>query len=212
MTPAHRTAGPLLRRRIARSMYNTDDELAQGDLWIIEGIYEPVRHGSLLLADGPPLERRQPTAQVAHGTTPVPDASFPLRRLCGHHRDPFPNAIARSGLPAKMVQHFSDRCSNCCLRLPAARRSIVAMTPSAMKHKPTAGALRAARAILLDTLLVESLAELVDRETGQHELLSILESILAQAGDLIESRSPELVAQAREALRRYGDETPPQAE
>jgi hypothetical protein len=30
--------------------------------------------------------------------------------------------------------------------------------------------------------------------------------------DLIETRSPELVAQARVALRRYGDETPPPAE
>ena len=88
----------------------------------------------------------------------------------------------------------------------------MSVTPSAMKHKPTAGALRAARAIQPDTLLVESLAELIDRETGQQELLAILESILAQAGDLIESRSPELVAQAREALRRFGDETPPQAE
>jgi hypothetical protein len=117
------------------------------------------------------------------------------------------------GDPARIGQQFvqPSKTRICCLRLPAARRSIVGMTKSAMKHKPTAGALRAARAIQLDSSLIESLAELVDRETG-HELLSILESILAQAGDLIESRSPELVAQAREALRRYGDETPPQAE
>jgi len=44
------------------------------------------------------------------------------------------------------------------------------------------------------------------------ELLEILENIVSQAGDLIESRSPELVAQARQALRQYGDETPLQAE
>ena len=40
------------------------------------------------------------------------------------------------------------------------------------------------------------------------------ESLLGftEAGDLIESRSPELAAQARTALRRYADETPRQAE
>jgi hypothetical protein len=32
-------------------------------------------------------------------------------------------------------------------------------------------------------------------------------NIIAGAGDLIESRSPELVAQARSALRRYTDES-----
>ncbi|HXJ94114.1 MAG TPA: hypothetical protein VMT20_14795 [Terriglobia bacterium] len=45
-----------------------------------------------------------------------------------------------------------------------------------------------------------------DRETGVREILEILGSIIAQAGDLIESRSPELVAEARAVLRRYGDE------
>ena len=47
-----------------------------------------------------------------------------------------------------------------------------------------------------------------DRETGMREILEILESIIAQAGDLIESRSPELVAEARAALKRYGNEAP----
>jgi hypothetical protein len=43
-------------------------------------------------------------------------------------------------------------------------------------------------------------------------LTDILENIITEAGDLIESRSPELAAQARAALRRYADETPRQAE
>jgi len=47
-----------------------------------------------------------------------------------------------------------------------------------------------------------------DRETGMREILEILDSIIAQAGDLIESRSPELVAEARAALKRYGNEVP----
>jgi hypothetical protein len=44
------------------------------------------------------------------------------------------------------------------------------------------------------------------------ELADILENIITEAGDLIESRSPELAAQARAALRRYSDEAPRQAE
>ncbi len=44
------------------------------------------------------------------------------------------------------------------------------------------------------------------------EVLEILESIIAEAGDLIESRSPELVARARAAVRRYADEAPREAE
>jgi hypothetical protein len=47
-----------------------------------------------------------------------------------------------------------------------------------------------------------------DRETGMREILEILDRIIAQAGDLIESRSPELVAEARAALKRYGNEAP----
>jgi hypothetical protein len=85
------------------------------------------------------------------------------------------------------------------------------MTP-AMKHEPTAGALRAARAIQRDALLLKSLPELIDRETGIREVLEILENIIAEAGDLIEARSPELAAQARAALRHYADEAPRQAE
>jgi hypothetical protein len=86
------------------------------------------------------------------------------------------------------------------------------MTPGVQKHRPTAGALRVASKILQDTSLLASLPELIDRETGAHEILEILESIIAEAGDLIEGRSPELVAAARAALRRYSDEAPRQAE
>ena len=85
------------------------------------------------------------------------------------------------------------------------------MTPAA-KHKPTAAALRAARAIEEKLSLLTSLPEIIDRETGVREVLEILENIIAEAGDLIESRSPELVAAARAALRRYSDETARQAE
>jgi hypothetical protein len=85
------------------------------------------------------------------------------------------------------------------------------MTP-ATKHQPTAGALRAARAIQRDASLLKSLPELIDRETGVREVLDILENIIVEAGDLIESRSPELAAAARGALRRYNDDFPRQAE
>jgi hypothetical protein len=70
----------------------------------------------------------------------------------------------------------------------------------ATKYEPTAGALRAAKRIH-NLSLLQSTAELIDRETGVREVLEILENILAEAGDLIETRSPELVAQARAALR-----------
>ena len=84
------------------------------------------------------------------------------------------------------------------------------MTPGGSKHKATAGALRAASQLQPDVNLVETAAALIDREAGVRELLELLENIIAEAA--IESRSPELVAQARAALRQYGDETPPQAE
>jgi hypothetical protein len=58
----------------------------------------------------------------------------------------------------------------------------------------------------------KSLPELIDRETGIREVQEILENIIAEAGYLIESRRPELAAQARAALRRYADEAPRQAE
>ena len=86
------------------------------------------------------------------------------------------------------------------------------MMPRAEKINPTAGALRAARVIQGDASLLKSLPEIIDRETGVREILEILECIIAQAGDLIESRSPELVATARAALARYHDETPGRAE
>src|SRR5260370_39514653 len=45
----------------------------------------------------------------------------------------------------------------------------------AMKHEPTAGALRASRAIQRDASLLKSLPELMDRGTGVPEVLAILE-------------------------------------
>jgi hypothetical protein len=42
----------------------------------------------------------------------------------------------------------------------------------------------------------EPTAEIIDREMGVRELVEMLENIIAEAGDLIESRSPELAAQA----------------
>ena len=86
------------------------------------------------------------------------------------------------------------------------------MTPGIVKHEPTAGALRAARQLQPDSNLVESTAELIDRETGLRELMDVFEAVLAEAGDLIESRSPELVAQARAALHHYADGSPRLAE
>ncbi len=88
------------------------------------------------------------------------------------------------------------------------------MTPGFAKHthQPTAGALRAALDLQPNPALVDSTAELIDRETGLRDLMDIFEAILAEAGDLIETRSPELVAQARATLRRYHDESPRQAE
>ena len=86
------------------------------------------------------------------------------------------------------------------------------MTPSAIKHGPTAGALRAAKQIEHNPSFIQSTAEIIDRETGVRELAETLENIIAEAGDLIESRSPELVAHARAAIRIYGDATTRQAE
>jgi hypothetical protein len=97
------------------------------------------------------------------------------------------------------------------LAFPLQRAEHLYMAP-ATKHEPTAGALRASRAIERDASLLKSLPELIDRETGVREVLEILENIIAEAGDLIEARSPELIAQARAALRRYADEAPRQAE
>jgi hypothetical protein len=84
------------------------------------------------------------------------------------------------------------------------------MTPRAHKGT-TAGARRAAKAIRSESANV-SVPELIDRETGVREIIEILESIIDQAGDLIEQRSPELVAKARAALNRYSDDAPGQAE
>lgn len=86
------------------------------------------------------------------------------------------------------------------------------MTPRAQKLNPTAGALRASKAIQQNARLLKALPELIDRETGVREILEILQSIVAEAGDLIESRSPELLAAARAALTRYNDEAVGEAE
>lgn len=86
------------------------------------------------------------------------------------------------------------------------------MTPRAQAMKPTAGALRASKAIQQNASLLNSLPEIIDRETGIRQILDILQSIIAQAGDLIESRSPELVAAARAVLTRYHDEALGEAE
>ncbi len=92
------------------------------------------------------------------------------------------------------------------------KRSISPMTPAPKKAKITDGALRAAKQIERDASFIESTAEIIDRETGVRELVEILENIIAEAGDLIEGRSPELVAQARAALRHFSDESPRRAE
>ena len=86
------------------------------------------------------------------------------------------------------------------------------MTPRAQNMRPTAGARRAAKAIHRDGGDLKSLPEVIDRETGVREILEILQSIVEQAGDLIESRSPELIAAARAALTRYNDEALGKAE
>jgi hypothetical protein len=86
------------------------------------------------------------------------------------------------------------------------------MTPASRRTKPTDGALRAAKEIERNPSFIESTAEVIDRETGVRELVAILENIIAETGDLIESRSPELVAQAHATLRYYGDESRRQEE
>jgi hypothetical protein len=86
------------------------------------------------------------------------------------------------------------------------------MTPATRNAKPTVGALRAAKHIERNPSLIESTAHVIDHETGVRELVEILENIVAEAGDLIEGRSPELVAQAQTVLRHYGDESRRQAE
>ena len=86
------------------------------------------------------------------------------------------------------------------------------MTPASRRTKPTDGALRAAKEIERNPSFIESTAEVIDRETGVRELVEIQENIIAETGDLIESRSPELVAQAQAALRHYGDKSRRQEE
>jgi hypothetical protein len=86
------------------------------------------------------------------------------------------------------------------------------MAPRAQRTKPTAGAVRASKAIQQNAALINSLPEIIDCETGVREILEILQSIVEQAGDLVETRSPELLAAARAALARYHDEALGEAE
>jgi len=86
------------------------------------------------------------------------------------------------------------------------------MTPGPMKHKATAGALRAACEIESNPALRQSIAEIIDQQAGLRDILELLENIIAEAGDLIEGRSPELVVHARAAIRTYGDASARQAE
>jgi hypothetical protein len=86
------------------------------------------------------------------------------------------------------------------------------MTSATRNAKPTDGALRAAKQIERNPSFIESTAEVIDRETGVRELVEILENIIAEAGDLIEGRSPELVAHAHTVLRQYGDDSRRQEE
>jgi hypothetical protein len=86
------------------------------------------------------------------------------------------------------------------------------MTSRAQQQNPSARAVRAAKAIQSPKSDLTSLSELIDRETGMGEILEVLESIIAQAGDLIEGRSPELVAAARAALARHSGEAAWRAE
>jgi hypothetical protein len=92
------------------------------------------------------------------------------------------------------------------------RRSIIGMAPGPIKHKATAGALRAASEIEPNPALRQSVAEIIDRQAGLRDILELLENIISEAGDLIEGRSPELVVHARAAIRTYGDATARQAE
>ena len=85
------------------------------------------------------------------------------------------------------------------------------MTPRST-FSPTEGALRAATELEADGSNREATAIVIDRQTGLRELSEILEEIIAEAGDLIEGRSPELLAEARAALRRSADSAPRQAE
>jgi hypothetical protein len=86
------------------------------------------------------------------------------------------------------------------------------MTSATRNAKPTDGALRAAKQIERNPSFIESTAEVIDRETGVRELVEILENIIGEAGDLIEGRSPELVAHAHTVLRQYGDDSRRQEE
>lgn len=56
--------------------------------------------------------------------------------------------------------------------------------------------------------MVAFIGTTIDRETGLRNMVDVLEKILAQAGDLLESRSAELVVQARAALRHSAEPAP----
>jgi hypothetical protein len=83
-----------------------------------------------------------------------------------------------------------------------------------MNPPPTAGRCTTSghRQIQQDSSPPEAISEFIDRETGVRELVDVLEDIISEPGDLIESRSPEFFAQAHGMIRRFGDEVPRQAE
>jgi hypothetical protein len=60
----------------------------------------------------------------------------------------------------------------------------------------------------LQSPAVELIATIIDRETGLSDLVDAIEKIVAEAGDLIEGRSPELVMRARSALLYSADQAP----
>jgi hypothetical protein len=79
-----------------------------------------------------------------------------------------------------------------------------------MTSATPAGAVRAARALVTDADGCRAAAELINNETELSDLLETLHEIVAEAGDLIETRSPELVAHARALIRRSGGSAAPE--
>ena len=73
------------------------------------------------------------------------------------------------------------------------------MAPRAQTMKPTAGALRASKAIQQDPALLKSLPELIDRETGVREILDILQSIMRRPA--ISSKAEAQNSSQRPVLR-----------
>ena len=94
------------------------------------------------------------------------------------------------------------------MRSALERRRIIGMSPTRIRSGTPAGAIRAARALFNDDAGRRNAAELIDRETGLSDLIDTLEAIVSEAGDLVETRSPELVARAQALISRNGDPSP----